>query len=1037
MNQSCKCKCASPEVCILNHIKNLDIHVTLEDKQRWNNAAQKSSGKDIDIDKYSTTEEVKQLIKDYVDNQGFITDIPEYYETEEEVLLLLDTTLQNYTKREALDEILIQYMPLAQFQEFEQQLYQYLQQLKEDILESSKYVTQITFNEDTRMFHLTRSDGEILSVEIPGGGGGGGDTPISYMQYNASAYVNVTNGISVNTPIGGSYDFNTYSLIPPHDPEDTSGTITWKGSMSGMTVDENHSIYVSNRTFNSDPNAPTTTWSSPILFSGSIKTETNTETYEYYSTEVSRVFIVYHTGEIKEIQDPTTGEYSYKSTPPKEVYAAPQGGQYDKSQDQLTTMPHTYGYDSDLWSLTLPEPGEYTIPNHNESEQQQTITKSIYFSIGQVSESSIEWSQPAIYGTDYVAIASNMKFIAIDYALLAENITLTSTDLNVVAKNVVLNQDQLRIIADNVNIDSSLTTFRGEVDATKFTVFKDNAYWTKDSVSGKVLKNTDIDQKLFQIALNNDGQTTHDSESDDNDVLMLIYNPGVLTGHSAGTEEHGQGEKGELAGNNVEFIINPKRLSYNRFLSYYCHVDTEYWDGNSDLLEEAIGKRGDVNQSIIYEKHANGWVKSLSINNCLWNTFPESLYLDKIQNDVVILPDPKTYRGATIKGTIDTCFSLRRNNADTSEQSTRPFDGYHPEINIADTGNTSQVNAQDVNICSNDAQAIECVINDQLCNLYNMYWKDEHQYNPGTGNVQITWNYLYQNGLPRLTIADNSAFPFVRINAYSDEELVEKDILNYRSNGIISLNRNFYTDWASVAYHILAQQGGTTRQQQLCRAATPFDFEDWYDTSYKVDYSKWKSHMDLIYDGNYDDSPQTPVLTNKLSILPSPTGIFKIAHGMPLTFDAVAVEVSVKNVPIESNGQIVNDVDGNFYYWDIRTQDFHVYYDVEYTKTVGNSTFNGVNSVMPILPIDEVDLDGVSSFLAYGPTEDSQARCYQSGIAVTQLQPFLRLVIDLYDFNFNSGSLDTNDSLKTLFSSMNIHSGDSKYPTVVTEQNNV
>ena len=173
------------------------------------------------------------------------------------------------------------------------------------------------------MFHLTQSDGEILSVEIPGGGGGGGDTPASYMQYNASAYVNVTNGTSVNTPIGGSYDFNTYSLVPPHDPEDTLGTITWKGSMSGMTVDENHSIYVSNRTFNSDPNAPTTTWSSPILFSGSIKTETNTETYEYYSTEVSRVFIVYHTGEVKEIQDPTTGKYSYKSTPPKEVYAAP------------------------------------------------------------------------------------------------------------------------------------------------------------------------------------------------------------------------------------------------------------------------------------------------------------------------------------------------------------------------------------------------------------------------------------------------------------------------------------------------------------------------------------------------------------------------------------------------------------------------------------------------------------------------------------------------------------------------------------------
>ena len=112
---------------MLNHIKNLGIHVTPEDKQRWNTAAEKSSGKDIDIDEYSTTEEVKQLIKDYVDNQGFITDIPEYYETEEEVLLLLNTTLGNYTRSEDLDETLAQYTTLAALDDFEQAIYDYLE----------------------------------------------------------------------------------------------------------------------------------------------------------------------------------------------------------------------------------------------------------------------------------------------------------------------------------------------------------------------------------------------------------------------------------------------------------------------------------------------------------------------------------------------------------------------------------------------------------------------------------------------------------------------------------------------------------------------------------------------------------------------------------------------------------------------------------------------------------------------------------------------------------------------------------------------
>ena len=958
MNQSCKCKCASPEVCILNHIKNLDIHVTLEDKQRWNNAAQKSSGKDIDIDKYSTTEEVKRLIKDYVDNKGFITDIPEYYETEEEVLLLLDTTLQDYTKREVLDEILIQYMPLAQFQEFEQQLYQYLQQLKEDILENSKHVTQLAFNEDTRMFHLTQSDGEILSVEIPGGGGGGGDTPASYMQYNASAYVNVTNGTSVNTPIGGSYDFNTYSLIPPHDPHDTSGTITWKGSMSGMTVDENHSIYVSNRTFNSDPNAPTTTWSSPILFSGSIKTETNTETYEYYSTEVSRVFIVYHTGEVKETQDPTTGKYSYKSTPPKEVYAAPQGGQYDKSQDQLTIMPHTRGYDSDLWSLTLPEPGEYTIPNHNDNEQQQTITKSIYFSIGQVSESSIEWSQPAIYGTDYVSIASNMKFIAIDYSLLAENITLTSADLNVVAKNVVLNQDQLRIIADSVNIDSSFTTFRGDVNATKFTVFKDNAYWTKDSVSGKVLKNTDIDQKLFSIALNKQSNSVYDPTSADDDVLMLFYNPGVLTEHETGTEENGGGSRGTLTDNVLTYTVNPKYISQNRSISYSCALDVEDNEQDSEFLSYFT--------DVTIDEYTAGSVlhKAPYVNNSIWGSFPIAALTREQESNTIVLPDPKINNGLIIKGKVNCNFKLNNTG---------------PLLPQGYTGND----------CSNSDEALTQVAN-QIAVLYNIYYEDARR----NGTTQVSWETVCENGLPRITIDTNSDFRFVQINGY-DDDYIQRDptLRDYLNRGILSLDQDFYNDFAQSVEIFF----GENYFPLWATTATYDRNADRYGESQA--FNSWSDHMHYIGKGTGESNNQVQYPSRGIFILPSCTGLWKIANGIPLEYTATAVKESLLNVSDRNN----IPWDCNVYYWKINTEDFIVYGSQEYLAGTGATCvrlvpfdewkMSSVDNTITAMFNDEGDINEIRRLLQ----EDVQKLCYNTNIMIQRIDYLSYLLVHMND----------------------------------------
>ena len=115
-----------------------------------------------------------------------------------------------------------------------------------------------------------------------------------------------------------------------------------------------------------------------------------------------------------------------------------------------------------------------------------------------------------------------------------------------------------------------------------------------------------------------------------------------------------------------------------------------------------------------------------------------------------MLPDPKTYRGATIKGTIDTSFTLRENNGNGQSS----YQGFHPEINIVSGSGT-----ENVNICSNNTQAIECVVKDQLCNLYTMYKSGNHPYTSQTGGtVYIPWNTVYMSGLPRIEITSDSAF---------------------------------------------------------------------------------------------------------------------------------------------------------------------------------------------------------------------------------------------------------------------------------------
>lgn len=916
---------------MLNHIKNLGIHVTPEDKQRWNTAAEKSSGKDIDIDEYSTTEEVKQLIKDYVDNQGFITDIPEYYETEEEVLLLLNTTLGNYTRSEDLDETLAQYTTLAALDDFEQAIYDYLEQFKQDVLEDTKYVTAMQFSDVSRDLTLTQSDGTTLSVNIPGGGGG--SSVSAYLMMEAIAYCNVSSDVTPATPEGGSYNFNTYILTPPHDPT-VGSTVVWANSQNGMTVDSTHSIYISKRVFSSDPDAPATSWSQPLLYSGSIQTETSN--VHVYSTEVAKVFTVYCEGTVQKITDPVSGEISYKSVPPSNVSHAPEGGTYDRANDTLSSNPHTYGVPSEYWTLNRPViPGTWTDPDTEQSEEPVTFSKACYFSIGTVkSDNSLEWSAPSIYGIDYVVQASKIKLNAVELAVVAENVALNANDLAIVAQNVELTPTQLSIIAEQVSVDAAFTTFRGDVSATSFSVFKDNAYYEEvtdpETQETSVVKKTDVDQKLFSIALNEHDNTTYDPTSANDDVLMLFYNPGTLTDHIQGDPTEGGGQKGTLTGNVLTYALNPKRLAQSIGSSYSCRVPTQD-DSTDTMAEYLIG--GEHPASI-----TDGTYSHDVIDNSILYTFPEKVKKGIVTGNTLTLPDPKMYCGTVINGTIDVTLFLHGHS-------------YYP-------------NAVDI---SNSVDGITGVFDNCLMHIYNY-----HPYQLES-SIYATWQELCEQGLPRIDIDPTSSFRFFQLNAADDATLRDNQILEYRCTGLHSLDKDFYKGLGNIvvpqAFNGLKY---TTHSEDTAKYPDPSTYT-------------WDEHMDYLGE------------SGGIYLLPTPIGLQKMYEGFPLTFKATAVNVHVNNLEQSTSHTLC---EGSIYYWDIRTEDFIMYGDQEYS----DSTYASIFRLKSFDVDDETDGDVTISITSpNAPTTQfgQQEVYFNQDVAVQSPAKLLMLLAELEESKAN------------------------------------
>lgn len=190
----------------------------------------------------------------------------------------------------------------------------------------------------------------------------------------------------------------------------------------------------------------------------------------------------------------------------------------------------------------------------------------------------------------------------------------------------------------------------------------------------------------------------YDPTSADDDVLMLFYNPGVLTGHETGTEEGGGGSRGTLTDNVLTYTVNPKYISQNRSISYSCALNVEDNEQDPEFLEYFTGVTID-------EDTAGGVLHSAPcVNNSIWDSFPIAALKREQESNTIVLPDPKINNGLIIKGKVNCNFKLNNND---------------PLLPQGYTGNG----------CSNSDKALTQVAN-QIAVLYNIYY--ENKYRNGT-----------------------------------------------------------------------------------------------------------------------------------------------------------------------------------------------------------------------------------------------------------------------------------------------------------------
>ena len=126
---------------------------------------------------------------------------------------------------------------------------------------------------------------------------------------------------------------------------------------------------------------------------------------------------------------------------------------------------------------------------------------------------------------------------------------------------------------------------------------------------------------------------------------------------------------------------------------------------------------------------------------------------------------------------------------------------------------------------------------------------------------------------------------------------------------------------------------------------------DRYDGSHV--FSSWSDHMYYIGKGTGESNNQVQYHSRGIFILPSCTGLWKIANGIPLEYTATAVKESLLNV----SDRHFSPWDCNVYYWKINTEDFIVYGSQEYLAGTGAICVR-------LVPFDEWKMSSVDNTIS-------------------------------------------------------------------------
>lgn len=125
-------------------------------------------------------------------------------------------------------------------------------------------------------------------------------------------------------------------------------------------------------------------------------------------------------------------------------------------------------------------------------------------------------------------------------------------------------------------------------------------------------------------------------------------------------------------------------------------------------------------------------------------------------------------------------------------------------------------------------------------------------------------------------------------------------------------------------------------------------------------FGSWLNHMYYIGNGTNGSDNQIQYPSRGIFILPSCTGLWKIANGIPLEYTATAVKESLLN----AEDRYFKPLDCNIYYWKINTEDFIIYgsqqHELEETSS-GTTTFT---ECVRLVPFDEWKTTSVDNTVA-------------------------------------------------------------------------